>query len=43
MHSAEVPKDAYWTRIPGGGNYLYLVRPREANDPKVYGVMGLKQ
>lgn len=32
-----IPPDAYWTRLSGGGTqWLYLVRPREANDPKVY-------
>lgn len=37
-----VPPDAYWTRLAGGGqSHIYLVRPREARDPKVYGVREL--
>jgi hypothetical protein len=37
----DIPDDAYWSRILGGGSYLYLIRPRETNDPKVYGVKPL--
>lgn len=34
----KVPKDCYWSKIPGGGNYVYFIRPAKFNDPKVYGV-----
>ncbi len=40
--TAAGPEDATWQRISGGGlNYLYLIRPRETGDPKVYGVKEL--
>lgn len=40
--STSVPEDAQWQRISGGGqNYVYLIRPREAEDHKIYGVKEL--
>ena len=41
MNETTIPKDCYWTQIIGGGNWIYLVRPREFNDPKVYGAKEL--
>lgn len=38
MKTETIPTDAYWTRLSGSGvSWVYLVRPRCANDPKVYG------
>ena len=33
-----IPQDCQWSRLSGGGqSWLYLMRPKESGDPKVYG------
>ena len=37
MTDRELPKDAIWVRLAGGGeSWLYLMRTHDHTDPKVY-------